>query len=574
MKKSSTEWISIGTVLGDTNIDTFFFNLKNHKAKKGDIVTTESKVPTEEGKVVPVTVWGKITSIESTNQFFPREAAQELTNSNIDIRDTILPTTRDELICKVLILGYTNNLDVNNINRLLPLNYPVRPAANVKYPASEEVQKMLITSLNSKHPIFIGSLLARAAVKIRVDADNLVSRHFLITGMSGSGKTVFVRRLIAEMLKLLFPCLVLDIHGDYLGFVQKQKKFFPNNKIKLFYPKLSVNSEDKEIIYTLIQKLGKSLTDPQNDYLNTLLERIDYENGASIVEYINLLVARSRDFITERNSNTKGRSNGFSHFKASTMYVVTRSLREVSKKLVKMEQTNFKHRNKMKNLNFEELPDPVSEPEKIISKGQLSILYLKGYESLPASAIVSILLEALFSHRQEIQEEIPPFLTIIEEAHNFIPSRAENKDNLPSVDTIRRLISEGRKFGTGIAIVSQQPNRLDSTIVAQCNSQIFFRIKNQSNQRFVRETSEYADKDDTNQLPNLANGQAIICGQIVNFSLPVQIQFDEHLLNDDIGNEDFISTVDKWNDKESVKQRKKFAKAFSNISDNDIRRPH
>jgi hypothetical protein len=31
---------------------------------------------------------------------------------------------------------------------------------------------------------------------------------------------------------------------------------------------------------------------------------------------------------------------------------------------------------------------------------------------------------------------------------------------------------------------------------------------------------------------------------------------------------------DKWNDKESVKQRKKFAKAFSNISDIDIRRPH
>jgi len=42
MKKNSTEWISIGTVLGDTNIDTFFFNLKNHKAKKGDIVTSGS----------------------------------------------------------------------------------------------------------------------------------------------------------------------------------------------------------------------------------------------------------------------------------------------------------------------------------------------------------------------------------------------------------------------------------------------------------------------------------------------------------------------------------------------------
>ena len=48
-------------------------------------------------------------SIDVIINFFPREAAQELTNENIDIRDTILPTTRDELICNVAILGYTRN---------------------------------------------------------------------------------------------------------------------------------------------------------------------------------------------------------------------------------------------------------------------------------------------------------------------------------------------------------------------------------------------------------------------------------------------------------------------------------
>ena len=70
MKKNNTSWISIGTVLGDTNIDTFYFSLKKYNAKKGDIVTTESKVPTGEGNIIPVTVWGKIMSIESSNQFF------------------------------------------------------------------------------------------------------------------------------------------------------------------------------------------------------------------------------------------------------------------------------------------------------------------------------------------------------------------------------------------------------------------------------------------------------------------------------------------------------------------------
>ena len=101
------KWQSIGTDLGETNIDHFYFSLKNYKAKKGDIITTESKIPSSEGNVIPVTVWGKISSIESSNAFFPTEAAQELTNENIDIRDTILPMTRDELICKVIILGFT-----------------------------------------------------------------------------------------------------------------------------------------------------------------------------------------------------------------------------------------------------------------------------------------------------------------------------------------------------------------------------------------------------------------------------------------------------------------------------------
>ena len=507
-----------------------------------------------------MTVWGKISSIESSNAFFPTEAAQELTNENIDIRDTILPMTRDELICKVIILGFTfkNNL------KLMPLNYPVRPAATVSYPSSEDVEALLISDLGSKHPLFIGSLLARDAVKIRIDADNLVSRHVSIFGMSGSGKTVMVRRIMDELLKKQYPMVVLDIHGDYLGFIQKQKKLYPNNEVKLFYPNLSVSSEDKEIIYTLIEKLGNSLTDPQKDFLSSLLEKVKYEGG-SLLKYIEILAYKAREYASES-------STAFKNIRPASMYVAARSLGQVAKKLKNMEQTNFRHRQKMSNLKFEELPDPATEPEKIIAKGQLSILYLKGYENLPASAIVSILLENLFKHRQEVEEEIPPFLTIIEEAHNFIPSRSENKDNIPSVETIRKVITEGRKFGTGVMIISQRPSRLDETIASQCNSQIIFRMVNQKDQRATTRDSETLSVDDSKQLPNLANGQGIISGQVVNFSLPVQIKFDEELINDDIGNENFITAVENWDEKDSVKQRKKFAKDFSNISSIDKRK--
>ena len=97
---------------------------------------------------------------------------------------------------------------------------------------------------------------------------------------------------------------------------------------------------------------------------------------------------------------------------------------------------------------------------------------------------------------------------------------------------------------------------------------------NQKDQRAIRDRSETLDADDSKQLSNLANGQGIISGQVVNFSLPVQIKFDENLLNDDIGNENFISSVENWDDKETVKLRKKFAKDFSNISSSDQRRPN
>ena len=36
--RKKLKWQSIGTVLGETNINEFYFSLKNYQAKKGDIV--------------------------------------------------------------------------------------------------------------------------------------------------------------------------------------------------------------------------------------------------------------------------------------------------------------------------------------------------------------------------------------------------------------------------------------------------------------------------------------------------------------------------------------------------------
>ena len=87
-KKITEPWTSIGTILGQPVIDSYTFYLKKYKAKKGDIVAAEAKLPTGEGKVIDVIVWGRIMEIMSSNDFLPNEATKELTEENINIQDS------------------------------------------------------------------------------------------------------------------------------------------------------------------------------------------------------------------------------------------------------------------------------------------------------------------------------------------------------------------------------------------------------------------------------------------------------------------------------------------------------
>ena len=57
--------------------------------------------------------------------------------------------------------------------------------------------------MTGKNPIFIGNLVARRDVDVHVSADNMVSRHVLVIGMTGSGKSVWVRRAVRELMDFM-----------------------------------------------------------------------------------------------------------------------------------------------------------------------------------------------------------------------------------------------------------------------------------------------------------------------------------------------------------------------------------
>jgi DNA helicase HerA-like ATPase len=117
---------------------------------------------------------------------------------------------------------------------------------------------------------------------------------------------------------------------------------------------------------------------------------------------------------------------------------------------------------------------------------------------------------------------------------------------MPSVEIIRKVITEGRKFGTGLLLISQRPSRLDETALSQCNTFLIFRLMNPRDQSFVEKVMENLTKDDSRLLPGFGPGQGIISGQAVRFPLVIQAHYERDLQMSAIGGENFLEAVGEW----------------------------
>ena len=545
---AAAAWERIGRVVGNASTGEYTFILQNMKAKVGDIVATRLEIPTgTAGGKDNAIVWGRIVSIERFNPFFPSEAAYELANEDLRLLDTVLAESRDHLEAEVLVLGTTSSDPAKS--RIVPLTYPVKPSAEVLYPHADSVRRLLVGDPDaSKEPkLVIGSLIARNDVEVSLGARQVVSRHLAILAMTGGGKTVAARRIVSALIEHRYPLVIFDPHGDYLGF-QENQRLFPGLTVKVFYPVIHVGPDNVDVVGELVEKMGQRLSSPQLDFFNTVTSLVQPPDGGEPAGvYIDRLMDRAADMRDKRrNKEAEGDAASIG---VATMNAVMRSLRFVKTSLDQMERNNERLRGQERFRNagivFSAMPSPVDAPEDIVSPGQLSIFYLAGFDHLNQSAIVSMVMEALFQHRAKLQDVIPPFQAVIEEAHNFIPSRQEGTESTPSLATLRKVITEGRKFGTGLIIISQRPSRLDETTLAQCNSFLVLRLVNPKDKAFVRSVMENLTDKDANILQSFGPGQGIVSGQAVRFPLLVQVKDDE-LRSGAIADEDFINEARTW----------------------------
>ena len=579
-KKESAN--TVGVVVGNTTTDRFTFVLTSLKGSKGDIVFTESEIPSSSTQKDSNTVyvWGRILSINRTNPAFPNEIAQELAKIEVEIEETLGSTGNEYQEAEVEILGVSSISEAQKEQiTLRPLNYPVMPSAQVKTPDKKLVKKLLSGYQENERLIHMGTLISRQDIDIHVSASKIVARHMAILAMTGGGKTVAARRIIKGLSDYGYPLLIFDPHGDYLGLFKNLKHLNHNDgssiNVKIFQPALMAQGHDEvhEMITTLLTKFGIDLSPAQTEKFYDLIDSSEARNAfgdPSGTQSKQVFESKDiKDHLREFERIVRNDLSDTDHkVEKRTIGAVLRSIRQLSRELALMKKTNEQLGKRLSKYGFEflNMPNLSTDAEEVIDANQISIFYLGGYSRLLQSMIVSITLETLFKNRASLDENrINPFATIVEEAHNFVPGSGEEKKSTPSLATIRKLLTEGRKFGTGVILISQRPNRLDETTLAQCNSFLILKLVNPKDQRWVQSVMEQMSDQDKNALKAFANGQAFISGHAVKFPLQVQVKRDIELETSIIGDEDFMEENER-NHKRNKNTKEKKSKNSDQIN--------
>lgn len=348
----------------------------------------------------------------------------------------------------------------------------------------------------------IGSLLLRDsdAVPVVLDIKAIASTHLAILAGTGSGKSYTAGVLLEEMLKPYnrASILVLDPHGEYGTFkgIESHPDFgadgyipevktFRRDTLKVRFSSLAL-SDLRALLPNLTDKMEAMLRQAYRAAENKARNKYGDAKGWALDDLLMAIDAMRGD-------------DESSDINASTIHGLLW-------RLERLRQSPVFHNSEH---------TPLTE---LFCPGRLTVLDLSEVDQREQQVIAAVLLRKAYEARVDhikgnTGETLSyPVFVLIEEAHRFAPANAE----AVSCAILKTILSEGRKFGVGIGLVTQRPGKLDADVLSQCMTQFIMRIVNPIDQNSIAAGVESAGRDLLSELPALTKGQAIIAGVALN----------------------------------------------------------
>ncbi|MBP8745792.1 MAG: ATP-binding protein [Syntrophorhabdus sp.] len=428
--------------------------------------------------------------------------------------------------------------------------------------------RVIYGSTREERAISVGHIAAASGISGSLDLGKLVTRHSVVVGSTGSGKSNLMAVLIEAIATQGFPAariLVIDPHGEYgsavgqYGRVFKIKPDSTIGELPLYVPywalpfdefqaitlgQMQPNSETavRDEVIALKKKGAEKLKIKPPETTITADSPIpfsanklwfdldDYERQTFSDNSRTTPCAKVKqgdpDKLTPNQypAPNPGNQQPFAHPRP----------RGITKQLELM-------RSRLQDSRFEFLFKPGDDLSPDIdgkTKGDLNdlvqswvghdkpltVLDVSGLPAEMLSTIVGTLIRIVYDMLYwaldlPISGRNQPLLIVLEEAHIFLPEGG----NTAAHRTISKIAKEGRKYGIGLCVVTQRPVEIESSVISQCGTMIALRLTNSADRAKV----EAAMPDDlgalSGMLPALRTGEGMVLGEAM--PIPSRIQF-------------------------------------------------
>ena len=402
----------------------------------------------------------------------------------------------------------------------------------------------------------VGAPASYPSLKVYLDPSNLYGRHFAILGQTGAGKSWTVASLVQSTVRVMKHAhiIILDLHGEYCwkrtdgehsyAFEDAIVRHVDAREMEMPYWLMTY----AELCDLLIEHSEREATNQTAFFRDCLLEARQQENATSnpalglervtvdtpIYFSLDDVLTKVRAKNAERVGDGKKQGPMFGNFDRFLMRI----------------------ESKLNDTRYDFLLKPTSRR----SSASLSEL-LRDFVGLGAkkAAVTVIDLSSVpFDVRPTVAAQIGrlafefnywnpqyrdfPLLLMCEEAHAYIP-RSDESQFAGSRKSMERIAKEGRKYGVGLAVISQRPHEVSETVLAQCGTFVCLRITNPDDQGYIRRLVPESEGDLVSVLAGLGRGEGLVLGEAV--PLPTRVQFDKPSPTPNSDDVDFYA---KWTD--------------------------
>lgn len=423
-----------------------------------------------------------------------------------------------------------------------------------------------------KGTISVGRIAAASGISADISVAGLVSRHSAIVGSTGAGKSNLVTVLLETVSDGSLPnarAIVIDPHGEYATALGDRARVFrirPNEAAgerplwvpfwalpfielqQLTLGGLQPNHEASirdEVLDMKVSAAAHLAVPPPPETLTAdtpvpfSIKKLWYELDK--FERVTFPVNAPQ---TDANANAPEQL-GDANLLRSDRYPAASPYNQAPYKNQKkrnLERQLDLMRSRLKDARFSFLfspgggyePNLNGEVENDLNTlvrdwvghdKPITIFDVSGLPSEVLPTIVGTMLRIVYDMLFWAQDlpiggRLQPLLVVLDEAHRFVPEGVDT----PAHRTLSMIAKEGRKYGTGLMLVTQRPSEIDSAILSQCGSMIALRLTNSVDRSKV----SAAVPDDlgglVDQLPSLRTGEGVFLGEVMPIPSRVRVR--------------------------------------------------